>query len=125
MATARARVVREAASIQYGERGRAALPARRRKARRYLAQNLTKCAERSGDLDFDVLFGEPDRVVVPVDVIVHDRDGQPVADLTAADFKLFEDGKEQKVEFFQVNVARATGAGRPALSATATPPLAV
>jgi VWFA-related protein len=61
--------------------------------------------------------------LVPVDVIVHDRDGKPVADLTAADFKLFEDGKEQKVEFFQVNVARATGAGRPAVSATATPPL--
>jgi len=73
---------------------------------------------------------EPDRQtfrastrLVPVDVIVHDRDGKPVADLTAADFKLFEDGKEQKVEFFQVNVARATGAGRPALSTTATPPL--
>ena len=63
-------MVREAAAIQYGERGRAALPTRRRKARRYLAQNLTKCAERSVDLDFDVLFGEHDRVVVPVHVIV-------------------------------------------------------
>jgi len=36
---------------------------------------LSNCTEfsdlvRSGDLDFDVLFGEPDRVVVPVDVIV-------------------------------------------------------
>jgi VWFA-related protein len=64
---------------------------------------------------------EPDRQtfrltirLVPLDVLVHDKDGKPVADLTAADFKVFEDGKEQKVEFFQVNVARPT-------SATATP----
>jgi VWFA-related protein len=64
---------------------------------------------------------EPDRQtfraatrLVPVEVIVHDRDGRPIADLTAADFKVFEDGKEQNVEFFQVNVARPSGA-------TATP----
>jgi VWFA-related protein len=60
---------------------------------------------------------EPDRQtfraatrLIPVEVIVHDRDGRPVADLTAADFKVFEDGKEQKVEFFQVNVARSNAA---------------
>lgn len=47
--------------------------------------------------------------LVPVDVIVHDRDGKPVDDLTAADFNVFEDGKEQKIEFFQVNVARPAG----------------
>jgi VWFA-related protein len=68
---------------------------------------------------------EPDRQtfraatrLIPVEVIVHDRDGRPVADLTAADFKVFEDGKEQKVEFFQVNVARSSVATvAPALGA--------
>ena len=60
---------------------------------------------------------EPDRQtfrlttrLVPLDVLVHDKDGKPVADLTAADFKVFEDGREQKVRFFQVNVARPTSA---------------
>lgn len=61
--------------------------------------------------------------LVPLDVIVHDKDGKPVADLTAADFKLFEDGKEQKVEFFQVNVARSTGvaATQPTSGAASAP----
>ena len=69
------------------------------------------------------LAQEPDRQpfraatrLVPIDAIVHDKDGKPVADLTAADFKVFEDGKEQKVEFFQVNVARPSAA-----TATTTP----
>jgi VWFA-related protein len=72
---------------------------------------LTACAVAS------VWAQEPDRQtfrsttrLVPLDVIVHDKDGRPIADLTAADFKLFEDGKEQKIEFFQVNVARSTSA---------------
>jgi VWFA-related protein len=37
--------------------------------------------------------------LIETTVVVH-RKGQPVADLTAADFKIFEDGKEQKIEFF-------------------------
>lgn len=38
--------------------------------------------------------------LIETTVVVHDRKGQPVGDLTAADFKILEDGKEQKIEFF-------------------------
>ncbi|MGQ0732898.1 MAG: VWA domain-containing protein, partial [Acidobacteriota bacterium] len=38
---------------------------------------------------------------VRVDAIVTDRQGQPVADLTAADFEIFEDGKPQAIETFR------------------------
>ena len=46
--------------------------------------------------------------MIETTVVVHDRAGEPVADLKAADFKIFEDGKEQKIEFFTVqgDVAR-------------------
>ena len=33
--------------------------------------------------------------LVQASVLVHDKNGQRVTDLTAGDFKLFEDGKEQ------------------------------
>src|SRR5687767_14910352 len=36
--------------------------------------------------------------VVNVDVVVSDRGGQPVADLTQADFEILEDGKRQDIE---------------------------
>ncbi len=36
-----------------------------------------------------------------IDVIVY-KDGRPVGDLTAEDFKIQEDGKDQKIEFLQV-----------------------
>ena len=39
---------------------------------------------------------------VRVDVIVTDRNGMPVTDLTAADFELAEDGKAQTVETFRL-----------------------
>lgn len=39
---------------------------------------------------------------VRVDVIVTDRNGAPVTDLTAADFELAEDGKAQTVETFRL-----------------------
>jgi VWFA-related protein len=39
---------------------------------------------------------------VRVDVIVSDRDGRPIVDLSAADFEVFEDGKPQKIETFKV-----------------------
>lgn len=39
---------------------------------------------------------------VRVDVIVTDRDGNPVSDLTQADFDVLEDGKPQTVEMFRV-----------------------
>ncbi len=46
---------------------------------------------------------------VRVDVIVNDKQGNPVPDLKAADFEVTEDGKPQKVESFKfINVGGAT-----------------
>jgi VWFA-related protein len=39
---------------------------------------------------------------VSVDVIVSDRQGQPLMDLTQADFKIKEDGKPQSIESFSI-----------------------
>jgi VWFA-related protein len=39
---------------------------------------------------------------VSVDVIVSDRNGQPIFDLTQADFKVKEDGKPQNIETFSI-----------------------
>src|SRR6187549_844097 len=39
---------------------------------------------------------------VSVDVIVTDKDGKPVMDLSQDDFAVAEDGKPQKVETFQI-----------------------
>ena len=39
---------------------------------------------------------------VRVDVIVNDDNGQPVTDLTQADFEVFEDGKPQTIEQFRL-----------------------
>ena len=46
-----------------------------------------------------------------VDVVVRDRKGKPLTDLTAADFQVFEDGLVQKVDSF-TRVSRG-GLGRP------------
>ena len=40
--------------------------------------------------------------LVQVNVVVHDKSGQPVAGLTKDDFTLFEKGKERKIAFFSV-----------------------
>jgi VWFA-related protein len=45
--------------------------------------------------------------LVEANVLVHDRDGRPVSDLKASDFTIFEDGKEQKLEVFAVDVVPA------------------
>jgi len=47
--------------------------------------------------------------LVSVDVVVHDKEGRPVADLTATDFNLFEDGKEQRIELFAIVGPRPPG----------------
>jgi VWFA-related protein len=67
---------------------------------------------------------------VAIDVVVRDKKGQLVKDLTAADFEVTEDGAKQKVESFTV-VARgvealpAPGAPTPAAPAPAAEPAAV
>lgn len=45
--------------------------------------------------------------VVEVPVFVRDKDGKPVTDLKVEDFRIWEDGKEQKIElFFPIDLAR-------------------
>jgi VWFA-related protein len=48
---------------------------------------------------------------VRVDVIVHDGKGQPIADLSQADFEVLEDGKPQAIEQFRL--VRVDGNPRP------------
>jgi len=48
---------------------------------------------------------------VRVDVLVHDRDDQPVTDLTQADFQIFEDDRPQQIE--QFSVVRIDGRAQP------------
>jgi len=41
--------------------------------------------------------------LVYVDVVVRDRSGQVVRGLTQQDFKIEEDGKQQKLDFFEAH----------------------
>ena len=60
--------------------------------------------------------------LVNVSVIAHDSSGQPVKNLTASDFRIYEDGKEQKIEVFAIEADRlAPAPGATASSASATP----
>lgn len=52
--------------------------------------------------------------LVEISVVVHDRTGQPVGDLTASDFRVTEDGKEQKIEVFNAEDTRQQPVARPA-----------
>ena len=60
--------------------------------------------------------------LVEVSVVVHDRNGRPVADLTKADFELLEDGQPQSIEIFSMQDERsaepARGSLRPPARAT-------
>jgi VWFA-related protein len=57
---------------------------------------------------------------VLVDVVVRDRRGLPVRDLTAADFDVLEDGVAQTIGSF-TSVLEGTGAGDPTTPASAPP----
>ncbi len=47
--------------------------------------------------------------LVEVSVVVEDRKGQPVTDLTQADFEILEDGKPQTIRFFFKDAAASAG----------------
>ena len=64
----------------------------------------------------DVFDVEATRVLV--DVIVRDRDGRPVTDLTAEDFEILEDGVAQRIESFALVQAPAPS---PAVSVPVSP----
>lgn len=51
--------------------------------------------------------------VVPVNVTVTDKSGRFVTDLTAADFKLFEDGKPQRIQSFEIESSRPLAGPEP------------
>ena len=62
---------------------------------------------------------------VVVDVVVTDRDGGPVTDLSAADFEVTQDGDPQRIVSFEaiaLGLPRATGAGETGTETTAPPP---
>jgi VWFA-related protein len=60
--------------------------------------------------------------LVNVNVIAHDSSGRPVRNLTASDFRIYEDGKEQTLEVFAIEAApmaptvRAAGSAATAAS---------
>lgn len=73
-----------------------------------------------------------DVVAILVDVVVRDRHGQPVTDLTAEDFEIIEDGVPQEIGSFTPIMKDALESRRPAPAAgqapgvvPATPPQAV
>jgi len=59
-----------------------------------------------------------------VDVVVRDRHGRPITDLTADDFRVFEDGVAQTVDSF-TRVSRGTGIGIGVAFRSPSPPIAV
>ncbi len=60
--------------------------------------------------------------LVNVSVIAHDNAGQPVKNLAAADFRIYEDGKEQKIEVFAIEAARLAPTPGATSSSTAAAP---
>ena len=58
--------------------------------------------------------------LVNVTVIAHDSAGRPVRDLSASDFRIFEDGKEQKIEVIAIDDGSLTAA-RPAAARGGAP----
>ena len=51
--------------------------------------------------------------VVPVNVTVTDKSGRFVTDLTAADFKLFEDGQRQRIQSFEIESSQSLAGPEP------------
>ena len=64
--------------------------------------------------------------IVAVDASVYDKNGQPVTNLTAADFQIFEDGKLQPVETIylvtpDIKSTGSLGTGAPVHPGTSAP----
>jgi VWFA-related protein len=80
----------------------------------------TPCGSRAQELPNGPTFRLTSRLVF-VDVVVRDRSGQVVRGLTQQDFKIEEDGKPQKVDYFEAHslkqAASAPGRRPPAPTA--------
>lgn len=75
--------------------------------------------------DQNVFFDRVDVDIVNVDVYVTDRRGEPVTDLTAGDFEVFEDGRPMEItNFYAVADGRPAVAEAPAESVGETAPQA-
>jgi len=59
---------------------------------------------------------------VALDVVVRDKKGRPVRDLTAADFEIYEDGVRQQIESFRLVLREAKGIKREEAEAKSTTP---
>ncbi len=73
------------------------------------AQPIAQQRDSQGQEVEDILRVDTD--LIPIDVVVTDADGEPVRNLKQEDFKLFEDGIERPISFF--NVEKKGGALRP------------
>src|SRR5437867_5819632 len=62
---------------------------------------------------------QAEATAILVDVVVRDKHGQPVTDLTASDFDIYEDGVQQEVG--ALTRYAADGGGRPAAAAAPAP----
>lgn len=80
----------------------------------FLSVILLPCAAGSQDARQPRPPFRAETELVTVDVVVLDRRGEPVADLTASDFVVMEEGRAQQVQLFQPVVAKGgaeTGRG--------------
>src|ERR1035438_5545134 len=63
--------------------------------------------------------------LVQVSVVVKDGHGNPVTDLKASDFELYDKGKKQEIRVFHVEDYHPAGAGQPPAAPTAPVPSAL
>src|SRR5215471_5039351 len=61
---------------------------------------------------------------VVVDVVVRDKKGRPVKDLSAADFEIYEDGAKQQIQSFQLHQRESGAAAYTAETKIGTNPVA-
>src|SRR4051794_24453809 len=55
--------------------------------------------------------------LVQLSVVVHNKKGEPVTDLKAEDFSIFDKGKEQKIRYFALERSTVEGSAPPPLPA--------
>jgi VWFA-related protein len=77
-------------------------------------QSPQQVQEQQGNIDTPVI--KVTTRLVQVNVVVHNKKGEPVGDLTKDDFVLFDKGQEQKILFFSKEGSEAPPANLPPLA---------
>jgi VWFA-related protein len=77
-------------------------------------QSSQQVQEQSGNLETPVI--KVTTRLVQVNVVVHNKKGEPVRDLTKEDFVLFDKGQEQKIMFFSKESSEALPTNLPPLA---------